>query len=190
MTKLNQIIAVEKGVKSKSLQDITAAHHKVQKPALLAGISRTYQPKDEEGEQLPPESARVQFKAEEALREMSASLTRLFDVTATKDWANCSARADVTVDGRTVVAEVPVSYLLFLEKQLTDLHTFVKNFPSWTPPSPGRSTPRRTGGRRSRSAPSERRRSRVTTSRPRRPRSTRRRSTCTTRTCRSVTGRP
>ncbi|MFD6277721.1 hypothetical protein ACFWFI_19435 [Streptomyces sp. NPDC060209] len=129
MAKLNQIIAVEKGVKSKSLQDITAAHHKVQKPALLAGISRTYQPKDEEGEQLPPESARVQIKAEEALREMSASLTRLFDVTATKDWANCSARADVTVDGRTVVGEVPVSYLLFLEKQLTDLHTFVKKLP-------------------------------------------------------------
>ncbi|MBM7441326.1 hypothetical protein [Streptomyces sp. HB132] len=129
MAKLNQIIAVEKGVKSKSLQDITAAHHKVQKPALLAGISRTYQPKDEEGEQLPPESTRVQIKAEEALREMSASLTRLFDVTATKDWANCSARADVVVDGRTVVSEVPVSYLLFLEKQLTDLHTFVKKLP-------------------------------------------------------------
>lgn len=54
MAKLNQIIAVEKGVKSKSLQDITAAHHKVQKPVPLAGISRTYQPKDEEGEQLPP----------------------------------------------------------------------------------------------------------------------------------------
>ncbi|MFD9543397.1 hypothetical protein [Streptomyces sp. NPDC060022] len=129
MAKLNQIIAVEKGVKSKSLQDITAAHHKVQKPVQLAGISRTYQPKDEEGEQLPPESTRVQVKTEDVLREMSASLTRLFDVTATKDWANCSARADVTVDGRTVVREVPVSYLLFLEKQLTDLHTFVKKLP-------------------------------------------------------------
>ncbi|MER5891794.1 hypothetical protein [Streptomyces sp. NPDC001876] len=129
MAKLNQIIAVEKGVKSKSLQDITAAHHKVQKPVQLAGISRTYQPKDEEGEQLPPESTRVQVKTEDVLREMSASLTRLFDVTATKDWANCSARADVTVDERTIVREVPVSYLLFLEKQLTDLHTFVKKLP-------------------------------------------------------------
>ncbi|WP_406392161.1 hypothetical protein [Streptomyces sp. NBC_00887] len=129
MAKLNQIIAVEKGVKSKSLQDITAAHHKVQKPVQLAGISRTYQPKDEEGEQLPPESTRVQVKTEDVLREMSVSLTRLFDVTATKDWANCSARADVTVDGRTIVREVPVSYLLFLEKQLTDLHTFVKKLP-------------------------------------------------------------
>jgi len=129
VAKLNQIIAVEKGVKSKSFQDITAAHHKVQKPALLAGISRTYQPKDEEGEQLPPESTRVQIKAEEVLREISTSLTRLFDVTATKDWANCSARADVSVDGRTVLTDVPVSYLLFLEKQLTDLHTFVKKLP-------------------------------------------------------------
>ncbi|WP_030542334.1 hypothetical protein [Streptomyces albus] len=129
MAKLNQIIAVEKSVKSKSYQDVTAAHHKLQKPALLAGISRTYQPKDEEGEVLPPESTRVQIKAEDVLRDMSASLTRLFDVTATKDWANCTARADVTVDGRTVLSQVPVSYLLFLEKQLTDLHTFVKKLP-------------------------------------------------------------
>ncbi|MEU5088170.1 hypothetical protein [Streptomyces sp. NPDC021356] len=138
MTKLNQIIAVEKGVKSKALQDGAAAHQKVQKPALLAGISRTYQPKDEEGEQLPPESTRVQVKAEEILRETAASLTRLFDVTATKDWANRTACADVTVDGRTVIAEVPVSYLLFLEKQLTELHAFVRKLPvldaaeSWT----------------------------------------------------------
>lgn len=130
MTKLNQIIAVEKGVKSKAVQDVNGAHQKVQKPALLAGISRTYQPKDEEGEQLPPESTRVQVQGEDVLREMAASLTRLFDVTATKDWANCTARADVTVEGRTILADVPVSYLLFLEKQLTDLHAFVRKLPT------------------------------------------------------------
>ncbi|MCX2923011.1 hypothetical protein [Streptomyces sp. NEAU-W12] len=130
MTRLNQIIAVEKGVKSKAVQDVNGAHQKMQKPALLAGISRTYQPKDEEGEQLPPESTRVQVQGEDVLREMAASLTRLFDVTATKDWANCTARADVTVEGRTVLAEVPVGYLLFLEKQLTELHAFVRKLPT------------------------------------------------------------
>jgi hypothetical protein len=129
VTKLNQIIAVEKGVKSKSFQELTEVHHAVQKTALLSGISRTYQAKDEEGEQLPPESTRVQVKAEEVLRRTAATLTRLFDVTATKDWANCVAKADVTVDGRTLVKDAPVSYLLFLEKQLTDLHTFVKKLP-------------------------------------------------------------
>ncbi|MGH3247049.1 MAG: hypothetical protein ACRDOI_12655 [Trebonia sp.] len=129
MTKLNQIIAVEKGVKSGSLREITEAHHALQKPALLAGISRTYQPKDEDGEILPPESTRVQVKTEDILRKTAAVLTRLFDVTATKDWANCIAKADVEVDGRTLLSDVPVSYLLFLEKQLTDLHTFVKKLP-------------------------------------------------------------
>ncbi|CAM5587658.1 hypothetical protein SCALM49S_00476 [Streptomyces californicus] len=113
MAKLNQIIAVEKGVKTKAHQDLTAAHHGLQKAALLAGISRTYQPKDEEGEQLPPESTLVQVKAEDVLRQTAATLTRLFDVTATKDSANCSARADVKVDSRVPVSEVPVAYLLF-----------------------------------------------------------------------------
>ncbi|MEU6658270.1 hypothetical protein [Streptomyces sp. NPDC046821] len=137
-TKLNQIIAVEKGVKSKAHQDLTAAQHGLQKPALLAGISRTYQPKDEEGEQLPPESTRVQVKAEQVLRDTGKTLTRLFDVTATKDWANCEARADVSVDGQVILGQVPVAYLLFLEKQLTDLNAFVRKLPlldaseSWT----------------------------------------------------------
>jgi hypothetical protein len=127
--RLNQIIAVEKGVKSKSFADLTEAHHAVQKTAPLAGISRTYQPKDEEGEQLPAESTRVQVHAEEILRQVSGTLTRLFDVTATKDWTNCEARADIVVDGRTLATAVPVSYLLFLEKQLVDMHTFVKKLP-------------------------------------------------------------
>jgi len=127
--KLNQIIAVEKGVKSKSFSDLTEAHQAVQKQALLAGISRSYQPKDEEGEQLPPESTRVQVQVEQVLRDVSTTLTRLFDVTATKDWANTSATADVVVDGQTIVSGAPVSYLLFLEKQLVDLQTFVKKLP-------------------------------------------------------------
>lgn len=138
MAKLNQIIAVEKSVKSKSFAELTEAHHAVQKPSLLSGISRVYQPKDEEGEQLPPESTRVQIRTEEILRDMGATITRLLDVTATKDWANCAARANVEVDGQTLLADVPVTYLLFLEKQLTDLHTFIKKLPvldaaeSWT----------------------------------------------------------
>jgi len=129
MARLNQIIAVEKGVKNRSFQELTDAHHALQKPALLSGIARTYRPKDEEGEQLPPESTKVQVKADEVIRQTVGILTRLFDVTATKDWTNCEARADVVVDGRPLLTAVPVAYLLFLEKQLVDLHTFVRKLP-------------------------------------------------------------
>lgn len=130
MTKLNQIIAVEKGVKSKSFSELTEAHHAVQKAALLSGLSRTYQPKDEEGDTFPPESTKVQVRAEDVLAKTAGTLTRLFDITATKDYANCDARADVRLpDGTVLLNQVPVTYLLFLEKQLTDLATFVKKLP-------------------------------------------------------------
>jgi len=132
-TKLNQIIAVEKGSKTRAFAKITEAYQLLQKPAVLSGISRTYQPVDEDGEQYPPEATRVQTKAEDLIRDVTTSLTELFDVTATKDWANCSATADIQVDGETILENVPVTYLLFLEKQLVDVHTFIKKLPVLDP---------------------------------------------------------
>lgn len=130
MARLNQIIAIEKGIKSRSVQELAEAHKALQKPALLSGIARTYRPKDEDGEQLPPESTKVQVKAEEIIRQTVEILTKLFDVTATKDWTNCRARADVVVEGQTLLTQVPVAYLLFLEKQLADLQAFIKKLPT------------------------------------------------------------
>ncbi|MEG4420416.1 hypothetical protein QUA70_17780 [Microcoleus sp. LAD1_D5] len=65
----------------------------------------------------------------EIIRKTTEVLTKLFDVTATKDWTNCRARADVTVDGNVLFSQVPVSYLLFIEKQLADLQAFIKKLP-------------------------------------------------------------
>lgn len=129
MTKLSQLLAVEKGVKSRALADVTALYHAAQKPVIWAGITRTYQPKDDEGDQLPPESTLVQRTAAEQLLEAAATLTRLMDVVATKDEANTRAHADVTVDGQLLLPSVPATTLLFLEKQLADLRTFVGQIP-------------------------------------------------------------
>lgn len=133
MAKLNQIISIEKGIKSKSVQQLAESQKNLQKASVFSGISRTYRPKDEDGEQLPPESNKVQVKADEIIRETTEILTKLFDITATKDWTNCHARADVVVDGQTLLTQVPVSYLLFLEKQLTDLQAFLKKLPTLDP---------------------------------------------------------
>lgn len=133
MTQLNQIVALEKGVKSRSYADFTAAHQQLQRAPLLSGISRTYKPKDDEGEKLPPESTRVQLRTMDVIATVRAALTRMFDVTLTKDAANCEAKADIVVDGETLATGVPVTYLLFLEKQLTDLHTFVSQLPVLDP---------------------------------------------------------
>jgi hypothetical protein len=131
--KLCQIIAVEKSVKNKCHESVTASYQKMQKPALLTGISRTYRPNDEAGEQLPSESTKIQLNTNDVLNEMAKVMTDLFDVTATKDVSNCHAVADVVV-GETVIAKaLPVTYLIFLEKKLVDIHTFISKLPTLDP---------------------------------------------------------
>lgn len=133
MSKLCQIVAVEKSVKNKAHQGVTEAYQKVQKTALLTGISRVYRPNDEAGEQLPAESTRVQLNAQDLLKDVAKVLTELFDVTACKDYTNCFAHADVTVGDVVLAKDVPITYLLFLEKKLTDVHTFVSKLPTLDP---------------------------------------------------------
>jgi hypothetical protein len=125
MAKLNQILAIEKGIKTRVYAEFTELHQATQKAPLMNGFHKSYQPRDEEGETYPPESQKVQHSAVEVLERVAVSLAELFDITATKDWTNCSARADVLIDGRVLLKDVPATYLLFLEKQLGDLHTFV-----------------------------------------------------------------
>ncbi len=133
MSKLCQVIAVEKSIKNKSHAALTDAYQRVQKANLLSGISRTYRPNDEQGEQLPAESTKVQLNASDLLKDVAKAMTELFDVTATKDLANCQAKADVSVGEVVIAKDVPVTYLLFLEKKLVDIHTFVSKLPTLDP---------------------------------------------------------
>lgn len=133
MSRLNQIIAVEKGVKTKAERALTEAYKQLQKAQLFGGISRVYRPKDEDGDQLPAEQTRVQLHADQILVQLGRDLERLFDVTLTKEAANCTASADVVVDGHALLTAVPVTYLLFLEKKLVDLRTFLSKLPVLDP---------------------------------------------------------
>ncbi len=129
MPKLNQIIAIEKGVKSRSYSKLTRLHKDSQKTEPFNGFTKTFRRRDEDGVDFPPENRKVRLIASQVLARVADIQTELFDVTATKDWANGAARADVTVDGRVLIADAPVTYLLFLEKQLSDLRTFVDKLP-------------------------------------------------------------
>lgn len=130
MSRLSHVVAVSKGVKSQADATMTKAHHSVQRVEGLKGLSRVYQPLNDEELPKPPESTRVQVTAADVIKEIQADLIRLFDVTATQDYGNTEATADVKVDGLVLVPDAPVSYLLFLEKQLVGLKTFVGKLPT------------------------------------------------------------
>lgn len=123
--KLNQVLAVEKGIKTRTYSALTEMHKAAQVAALFNGFSKTYEPVNEA--QLPqaPQSQKVQKSAETILAEAKKSLIELFDVTATKDWGNQQAKADLVVDGQKLLTGVPATYLLFLDKQLSDLRDLV-----------------------------------------------------------------
>jgi hypothetical protein len=132
VTKLNQIIAVEGGQKSRTNVDVTKVYHDLQKPVLFNGLSRVYRPKDEDGEQLPPEKTMVQRNVQGELNKLAESYTKLIDVTFTKDWANTEAKGKVVVGGRLLL-EAPVPFLLFLKKQTDDLRTELGKLPVLDP---------------------------------------------------------
>lgn len=139
MPKLNQIIAIEADAKKHSVEAVATVVTVFGKPKLFSGLSRTYKPKDDEGEKLPDEKTEVQFRVDALLNQLTEALTRTMDLTATKDYANGEAKADVVVDGKVLLKDVPSVTLLFLERQLKELESVVKLTPildmseSWGP---------------------------------------------------------
>lgn len=127
--KLNQIIAILPSVKAEATKAKTTTHRILEKTDLFNGLSRTYEPREEEGYVYPSETQPVQLKYTDILNRFANDCKKLFDDAATQDWANSQAKADIVVDGNVILKDAPVSYLLFLEKQLADIKTFVTAIP-------------------------------------------------------------
>lgn len=121
------------GKKTQTEKGLTEIYHKLQKEGLTSGIARSYRPRDAEGEKLPSENKHVQLKVKNLLDDASKILTDLFDCVASQEYGNCEAKANVVVDGKTVLSSVPVSYLMFLEKQLIHVNTLVSKMPTLDP---------------------------------------------------------
>lgn len=128
-TKLNQIIAIEKGVKARATSAVNENYKLIQKGELFNGFDKKYQPKDENGDMLPSENKFVQHQGRVVLEQTRKAVTELYEVTARKDWTNMNAVADVKIDDQVILAGVPVTFLLFLEKNLTDMRTFISHLP-------------------------------------------------------------
>jgi hypothetical protein len=133
MQKLCQVVAIEKPTKQRVEREVTDLYKALQKADLFEGFQRVYSPLREDGEKFPPESKVIQVKATEALAQATKALGELLDISATRDFANCQAQADVVVDGETLIKGAPTTFLLFLEKQLNDFHSMVAAMPVLDP---------------------------------------------------------
>lgn len=133
MAKLNQVNALVAGRKSETEKAVGDLYKLVQTGSLFDGRSRRYQPLTEEGELLPGEDQKVQQKVNDLLTRSAAKWIELFDLVATQDAGNQLAKADIVIESVPVLQDVPVTTLLFLEKQLNDVETFVSRMPTPDP---------------------------------------------------------
>lgn len=129
---LSQVVAIETDVRKSTERTLTGAYHALDKPALMEGMTGTYQPNSDEGDQLPDEAQRVQATVEEMIVTARGALAELFDVTAARDYSNAlpDAVADVAVGDRVLVKAAPVPYLLWLDRQLDHLNAFAVRIPT------------------------------------------------------------
>ncbi len=137
VTKLNQILGIRDGVKNRAEKTITALHRT--SPSAFLGISGVYTPFDDADVTYPAESTLVQVRGRDVISAFQNAMRELIDIVATTDTANCGAFGDIVLDDGTVLARrVPAVTLIFLEKKIEDLKTFVSKLPlldpaeSWT----------------------------------------------------------
>jgi hypothetical protein len=134
VTRLSQIIAVEKDQKTRTEQAAAFAYHQLQKSEPLTGITKKYTARDADGEGLASQSNRVQYSAEVALRDVAAKTARYLDLLGTKEATDQKATADVVLDDGTVFLKgVPVLFLLGLERQLDEELVQARKLPTLSP---------------------------------------------------------
>jgi hypothetical protein len=134
MPKLNQINAIVTSRKSETDKALNELNKLVAKETLFAGRERTYRPVDEvNGQKLPPESQRVQQRADDLIRQAISKWTELWNLVYTQDTGNQQAKADLVVDGQALLSQVPITFLLFIDKQVNDLETFIAKLPTPDP---------------------------------------------------------
>jgi hypothetical protein len=136
MARLGQVTVRLDGKKTAVKERVTELYKTLQKPALFTGYTRRYTPFKQDGdraETLPAENVMVQVRFRELLAQARKSWTELMDGIYTQDLGNTRAKADVVVGDVVLAKDVPVTTLMFLIKQWTDVLSFIQHLPTPDP---------------------------------------------------------
>lgn len=130
-------VALQTGKRKKTVahEQATKQHHKTNRD-MYDGQSKIYKKKAEEiaenaVNEAPekPDVKKVRVIATEHIKEYAKVISDLFDSSATIDFGNCVAKADVIVNDVVLIKDAPVPFLLFLDKEIDKIRTFFEALP-------------------------------------------------------------
>jgi hypothetical protein len=132
MTRQCEIVAVASGIKSRTQKNVTELYKLLQRD-VFGGLSRTYTPKMDDGDQYPAEHKKLEATVKPIVIRASTEWERLIDVIVTQDTGNSLASANIEIDGKVLAENVPAVTLIFLEKHFQDIRSFVGRLPTLDP---------------------------------------------------------
>ena len=111
--RLNQIVAVVTGKKSRAEKEFGELNKIVQRADLFNGFVRQYRPlKDNEEEKQPEEYKSPQQDVKDIIARAREVITGIADAIATQECGNCVTSGDVVIDGKVLLSGMPVTVLL------------------------------------------------------------------------------
>ncbi|MEZ4380323.1 MAG: hypothetical protein R3A79_03185 [Nannocystaceae bacterium] len=137
---LHEILAVEQEVKANAERARAQLVDTFRtKKTHFTGIRRTYRPfsvdesSGESGGERLEADTRLAKTVHEELGAVLREVGKAVDLGFQLDEANTRARADIVVDGEVLVADVPATFLLQLERRLKELRAVFKEAPTFDP---------------------------------------------------------
>jgi len=140
--KQHQLLAINKATKAKNYRTITDLHQLSKKSDLFKGLRRRFKPVgDDEDPKVaelkaehPDVDKHVSNTVTDILSKASDNLSEMWNLEISKDIGNTKSVADIILNEETenpiiLIKGLPVTAIIYLEKQLDDLFTFIKQLP-------------------------------------------------------------
>jgi hypothetical protein len=115
---LHAVLAAAKSKRAILQQALTNVSRAFGKTDSFEGVSKTYAPTNEDGTKIAPEIKRVAARVDTLLEDLFKTTAEAWDVVGTQELGNQQAKADLVLNEVVLASNVPVTMLLFMEKQL------------------------------------------------------------------------
>ena len=134
MAKLHEVLAIERGLQAVANKLTSESLKTLSKDSLFKGQTRTLTHfSDEDAHLNGQEHQSLETTVGENLDYLKKPWSEWVDAVASKDKANMEAAADVLIDGKVFIAQVPATTLLGLESKLSTLRGVLESIPTLPP---------------------------------------------------------
>lgn len=134
MTKLHEILAIEATKEKAAKRLIKESQHTFGKESLFKGQTRRLEMFQDEDKHLETtEHQELETTVDENLQYLLGPVSDWLDVVLTKEGGNQSAVADLKIGDNVLIKNAPATFLLGLEKKLTEIREVYNAIPTLAP---------------------------------------------------------